>query len=556
MSTHVRYKVFDQLSFADVLVYSKLPPHPFWSHVADKIDFSFADRLCAVLYTGRGQHPYAPSLKLRIHLVKAYYGLSDRQTEEKIIGDLFIKRFLDLPVDFFGFDHSTIGLDRSRMGEAMFRACHLYILAQMYHYGLWGDRGEEWIIDSFSTNAHITRPGTYRLIQQAFLRTLQHLRKTAPKPLVNALASLPLDAVGIRLRLSASTAERMLAFSKLVGQAYGFLQWFRHPDIEPMLAGWEQYPRSQELQATLLRILEENSRSIDPDAGSGTMSDTDAEPEAEGAVDIQYVIVPSHARTKDCIVSAVDPEARAARKGSKIFVGYKTQNLCTSSGVILNTRTIPANEHDQEATAGMTAEIQHFFRMTPATLLGDAAYGHGKHRAQLAQQGIQVVAPLQTYENPTGLFPSSLFTYDADRDVYICPNGQQSVRKTYNAQLEGHQYLFDKHTCLSCPVRMQCTRSKASGRRVFRSDYVSSYEYARTYNDSIEGQTELQKRYTVERKNNELKNNCGLGSTNFRGRTRNQIIGLCAAMIVNLKQTVRKLVDPKPGFIRRPQMTD
>jgi hypothetical protein len=156
----------------------------------------------------------------------------------------------------------------------------------------------------------------------------------------------------------------MLAFSKLVGQAYGFLQWFRHPDIEPMLAGWEQYPRSKELQATLLRILEENSRSIDPNAGSG------------------------------------------------------------------------------------------------------------------------------------------------------------------------------------------------SGRRVFRSDYVSSYEYARTYNDSIEGQTELQKRYTVERKNNELKNNCGPGSTNFRGRTRNQIIGLCAAMIVNLKHTVRKLVDPKPGFIRRPQMTD
>ncbi|MFB9279672.1 transposase, partial [Cohnella cellulosilytica] len=115
---NVRYKTFDQLSFADILVYSKLPDHPFWSHVEKKIDFSFADKLCSVLYTGRGQHPYAPSLKLKVHLIQAYYAMSDRQTEEKIIGDLFMKRFLELPVDFFGFDHSTIGLDRTRMGTA------------------------------------------------------------------------------------------------------------------------------------------------------------------------------------------------------------------------------------------------------------------------------------------------------------------------------------------------------------------------------------------------------------------------------------------------------
>jgi hypothetical protein len=54
MTNRVRYKNFDQLSFADLLVYSKLPEHPFWSCVESKIDFSFADTLCAVLYTGMG----------------------------------------------------------------------------------------------------------------------------------------------------------------------------------------------------------------------------------------------------------------------------------------------------------------------------------------------------------------------------------------------------------------------------------------------------------------------------------------------------------------------
>lgn len=537
----VRYKTFDQLSFADLLVYSKLPPHPFWSHVESKIDFSFADQLCAVLYTGKGQHPYAPSLKLKIHLVQSYYGLADRPTEEKIIGDLFIKRFLQLPVDFFGFDHSTIGLDRSRMGEAMFRACHLYILAQMYHHGLWGEKDEQWIIDSFPVNVQITRPGAYRLIQQALIRLVQHLRKTAPKSVLKAAESLPLDATGVRLNASTETAERMLAFSKLVAQAYGLLQWFHNENVKPLLAGWEDYKDSEQLQDVLRRILEENSRPTDPND----------ETKADLPEQIQFEKTPRKERPKDRIVSTVDPQARVAVKRSKVNVGYKTQNLCTTNGVILDTRTIPANEHDQEATADMTATIQHFFGQTPTALLGDSAYGHGRHRMLLAKQGIHVVAPLQASDNPTGLFPLSSFTYDADQDVYICPDGQVSKRKAYNKKIEGHQYMFDKQTCFSCPLREQCTSSETSGRQVFRSDYVEIYEQARNYNESLTGQTALQQRYTVERKNKELKNDCKLGFPKTRNRKTLQIKSLCAAMVVNLKHTVRSLVNPKPGFNRR-----
>lgn len=303
VSIHVRYKNFDQLSFADMLVYSKLPPHPFWSHIESKIDFSFADTLCAVLYTGKGQHPYAPSM-MKIHLIQSYYTLSDRQVEEKIISDLFIKRFLQLPVDFFGFDHSTIGLDRSRMGEAMFRACHLYIFAQMYSHGLWGDQNEQWIIDSFPTNVHLGRRGAYRLIQHAMVRLVQHLRKQSPKSVRTAAASLPLDAMRSRLGSGTSSADFMLAYSKLVAQAYGLLQWFNNENMKPLLAEWKDYARSQELQVILLRILEENSRPVNPDNGS----------KEDLPADVQFERTPRGERPKDRIESAVDPEGAHRRE--------------------------------------------------------------------------------------------------------------------------------------------------------------------------------------------------------------------------------------------------
>src|SRR5690606_20333535 len=158
--------------------------------------------------------------KLKIHLIKTYYALSDRLVEEKIIGDLFIKRFLGLPVEFFGFDHSTIGLDRTRMGTAMFQACHLYILAQMHSKGLWGDKSEQWIIGSFPSNTGMAKRGAYRLIHHAMLRVVQHLKRGNAKLYKSLCESVPLDSLTQRLSREATTAERMLAFSYLVAQAF------------------------------------------------------------------------------------------------------------------------------------------------------------------------------------------------------------------------------------------------------------------------------------------------------------------------------------------------
>ncbi|CAM4513746.1 hypothetical protein FHS16_006041 [Paenibacillus endophyticus] len=66
------YKQLNQISFTDLEVYLVLPKHPIWSRVAELIDFSFADEICAPLYSCRGPKPYAPALKLKFHIVHRY----------------------------------------------------------------------------------------------------------------------------------------------------------------------------------------------------------------------------------------------------------------------------------------------------------------------------------------------------------------------------------------------------------------------------------------------------------------------------------------------------
>lgn len=572
MRNPIRFKTFDQLSFTDVVVYSKLPAHPFWDQIEKKIDFSFADQLCSVLYCGRGQLPYAPSLKLKIHLVQTYYRLSDRQTEEKIIGDLFIKRFLGLPVDFFGFDHSTIALDRNRLGTCMFHACHLYILAQMYSLRLWGAHDEQWIIDSFPSNAGIVCVSAFRLIQESAIRVVRHLERSYPDMHKLMTEQLMLDALTVRLNDTSSTSERLIAFSKVVGQAHALLHWFDTEKAALLFGNWnnkEAQQKSSHLQAVLKQVLLENSRPVppnEPDAdadsqsddtsgGDPSAADPDGSPETEPPLNIQFEKIPRKERPSHRIVSAHQPDARIGKKSRfQMIKGYKTQNLCTTSGVVLEARAIPASESDHEAMYDMVRGIQVFFGVTPQALIGDTAYGFPKQRIQLGTIGVEIVAPVGAPKGKSDKYNATHFTYHHDKDVYTCPNGVESCRKSRQNRYEGYEYQFPVKQCETCPLRQACTDSK-TGRSVFHSDYYEWNEQASQFNETAEGQTLLAERILVERKNQELKNDCGLGETLTRSRAALQMKATLAAIVVNMKLVVRRLIAPSPGFLRRMRKT-
>ncbi|MCY9668514.1 transposase [Paenibacillus alginolyticus] len=153
-SSRIRYKDFGDLTLADFL----------WSQVDRLVDFSFANELCAYLYSPLGQRPYAPALKLKLHIVQAMENCSDRQIEVRLMFDMAIKRFLGVPLSFTGLDHSTLGLDRDRMGDQLIHACFHYVLAQTKARGLWGAKEDCWLVDSFHTEAYATR-GSVREIK-------------------------------------------------------------------------------------------------------------------------------------------------------------------------------------------------------------------------------------------------------------------------------------------------------------------------------------------------------------------------------------------------------
>lgn len=522
----VRYKQLDQISFADLEVYSVLPEHPIWSRAAELLDFSFADEICAPLYSTRGPKPYAPSLKLKLHLVQRYYNLSDRQMEERVIGDLFIKRFLGLPVSFVGFDHSTIALDRERMGSVLFNACHHQILAQAKQKGLWGDQQDVWLIDSFHTDGHVPSLSAFRLIKQAVLRIINHLKRVHPKLFRQMMLDMDTKTLSEKLPADATPEDFAVSFSRLVVFAYGVLHWFEKDGIRSLFWSWKESDRqleSLERQGILFRILTENTMLGNPDDPDNAFRKR-----------------PRKERPSDRLLSSVDPDARVATKRTKKFFGDKIQVMTSANNqIVLLAEPIACNEPDGQRLLEIINVVRDIHDVNPSAVAADSAYGYGRHRRKFAEEKMQFAAPLKgVSENANGLFSNELFIYNDEEQTITCPGGNVTSKYQDKRELEGKQFKFRKSVCAGCPLRESCTKG-VHGRTVFISDYYEEFQVAKSFNETEEAQKLFQIRKGIERKNNEMKNANGLGEARTRSRERRRRDVKIVSMVVNLKQFIK-----------------
>jgi hypothetical protein len=546
-SLRIRYKTFGSLTMADVELFSSLPEHPFWSEVERHIDFSFADELCAHLYSPNGQRPFAPSLKLKVHFVQAFYQLSDREIEERMIYDIAIKQFLGVPMAFKGFDHSTIALDRNRLGDRLFHACFHYILAQARQHKLWGSKEDRWLIDSFPSYANLAKVGVYRLILQGVLRVVQQLKRSNAPLFGLAQRMLRFEEwFQQRLSIHMTKEEFAVAFSKLVSRAYSLLYWFENDSVRPLFWNWDDKKRqldALELQALLLEILQDNTRpsapTPPPSEGLKTEQPSLTSP-ITASEPLEFERIPRKDRPKNRIVSILDPDARyGAKSNSKKFVGSKIQVVKSAgSPLILEIEPIPGNEHDGERMESLIHSIIRYHGVKPAQIVGDTAYGSIDNREKLDKLGVPVCAPLMPNNNCTGLLSSEAFTYDPDALKVTCPQGHSTTHKVRNNKGKGHQYKFPKAVCASCPLFATCTKPN-NGRTIFISDHYEMQVQVRSYNESNEGQEAFQIRKTIERSNNELKNHLGLGHPKTRGNQKLRISSKMAGMVINVKWTVQ-----------------
>ncbi len=183
-------------------------------------------------------------------------------------------------------------------------------------------------------------------------------------------------------------------------------------------------------------------------------------------------------------ISTTDPDAKAVilHRGV-VNVGYTIQaSVDAKHKLIAETDTGDVN--DTRALAPVAIATKETLQVDGFNVLADKGYHTGDQLSRCADENIVTfVSPKEPASNDEDIFPIDRFLYQPGTDCYICPaNETLTTNGTWYAHsTRGHKaaFRFQRYTtpkCKGCTLRAQCTKGRANGRSIDRSEYAGIIE--------------------------------------------------------------------------------
>jgi len=179
------------------------------------------------------------------------------------------------------------------------------------------------------------------------------------------------------------------------------------------------------------------------------------------------------AEEPDGQISLTDPDARAMATSARNsgLVGYNAQCAVDTETHIIVTHDVTNKGFDRGQLSPMAMAAKEALGRDELHALADKGYFSGVEIAACDKAGITVTMPRpETSGNRIkGMYVKADFKYDAARDVYVCPIGDELTYR-YTREEDGLQVRrYWTNACQHCPVKSRCTTG--TERRVTRWDY-------------------------------------------------------------------------------------
>ena len=248
-------------------------------------------------------------------------------------------------------------------------------------------------------------------------------------------------------------------------------------------------------------------------------------------------------------MSPSDPAAAWTTRGRhKVMFGYSLNYLIDmEEPIIVDVEATPTRiSKEVEAAETMVERTEERFDLKPDHMAGDVAYGTGEMLGWLVECGIDPHIPVwdQSEVAPEGKFTRADFTYDKDRDLYICPDGKEL--KTSSTVHDGTtiKYIAKKSDCTSCPLKPRCTTSSA--RRLQRDVNQEARDYTQALMASEPYQASREERKKIETLFAEVKHLLSRTRLRLRGLSGARDEFLLIATVQNLKRLAQHSTIPPP----------
>ncbi len=258
----------------------------------------------------------------------------------------------------------------------------------------------------------------------------------------------------------------------------------------------------------------------------------------EHRLDPERAAVNGYQRLTDLRVSTTDPDAAPMSNGGKPALGYHDHYVVDGGKqrIILSAFVTPADVMENRPMLDLLRRVQFRYHLHPKRAIADTTYGTAENIKALEDAGIRAYVPLPNFTERTGFYGADRFTYDAELDVYQCPNDQVLRPRKTSYTSGAIVYQADAASCKVCPLRAECTEAE-QGRTVRRPIASAYLDRVRGYHATEPYQKAMRKRQVwVEPLFGEAKEWHHLRKFRLRGLAKVNIEGQLIAAGQNLKR--------------------
>jgi hypothetical protein len=194
----------------------------------------------------------------------------------------------------------------------------------------------------------------------------------------------------------------------------------------------------------------------------------------ESTVDFSFVRDLVREFYSDRGAASVDPVVIFKMPLLGYFYGISSERRADGKvRIVTAVTTTPGAVQEHEEVEALLEKHRFTTHEKPQEVVADAAYGIRKVFALLSRCGVQAnIPPRTTHVTARRKKEEAGFRYDADRDVWVCPEGKTLYRMS-QSKPPGHTlYMVHTRACATCPRHVMLCKTKRPSIVDSRGDHL------------------------------------------------------------------------------------
>jgi hypothetical protein len=222
-------------------------------------------------------------------------------------------------------------------------------------------------------------------------------------------------------------------------------------------------------------------------------------------------------------INKTDPDAVFMKTTNGIKTSYNAQVSVDAEHQVIVAADVTNQASDVEQLLPMVQQTEENTLQKVQECSADSGYSSGENIKALEQRNVDAYIPDREYQaqqrgKEVDVFHKDNFVYDEDRDLYICPEGEELIFSHLQPRKNKEPLrIYRGRSCTSCQHFGRCTSNK-NGRTISRHPYEKELQQMRLKLDSDSGKAVYGKRkHIVEPPFGHIKSIMGFTSFLLRG---------------------------------------